>query len=97
MNLFESGKCIEMVVDNLFPKLYCRPVLNDISPMVLEKAYAQSYGNFEVINMGHSCDALRDLTGAPALYLDFKNKEELRNRIKAAFVNKYGVVIASKK
>ena len=35
-----------MVVDNLFPKLYCKPVGNDISPMILEKAYAQSYGNF---------------------------------------------------
>lgn len=64
-----------MVVDNLFQKLYCKPVLNDISPIVLEKAHAQSYGNFEVINFGHATDALRDLTGAPTVYLDFKNKE----------------------
>lgn len=35
-----------MVVDNLFQKVYCKPVLNDISPIVMEKAYAQSYGNF---------------------------------------------------
>lgn len=86
-----------MLVDNLFPKLYCKPVLNDISPMVLEKAYAQSYGNFEVINMGHACDSLRDLTGATTVYLDFKDKENFRTKIKSAFVNKYGVVIASKK
>lgn len=86
-----------MIVDNLFPKLYCKPVLNDISPMVLEKAYAQSYGNFEVVNMGHACDSLRDLSGATTVYLDLKNKEDFRTKIKAAFLSKYGVVIASKK
>jgi len=63
-----------MAVDNLFPNIYCRPVGNDISPMILEKAYAQSYGNFDIINLGHSNDALRDLTGATTAYLDFSNK-----------------------
>ena len=65
--------------------------------MILEKAYAQVYGNFEVIHMGHSVDALRDLTGAPAAYLDFKNREVLKNGIKSAFAQKHAVVIASKK
>ena len=39
---------------------------------------------------------MRDLSGAPTFYLDFKNKEEFRTKIKAAFLNNYGVVIASK-
>ena len=96
VNLFESGKCIEIVVDNLFQKAFCKPVGNDISPLVLEKAYAQSYGNYEVLKMGHANDALRDLTGAPAVYLDLGDKQELRQGIKSAFLNKYGLVIASK-
>lgn len=33
--------------------------------MIIEKAYAQTYGSFEVINVGYAIDALRDLTGAP--------------------------------
>lgn len=76
-----------MLVDNLFPKIYCRPVGNDISPMVLEKAYAQLYGNYDVIVLGHSTDASRDLTGAPTIYVDFKDKHQLINQIKSAFAN----------
>lgn len=58
-----------MTVDNLFPKVYSRPIENDIGPMILEKAYAQLYGNYEIINNGYSADSLRDLTGAPSEYL----------------------------
>lgn len=95
--LFESGKYIEIIVDNLFPGVYCGPVGNDISPMILEKAYAQVYGNFEVINIGHASDALRDITGAPTIYVDFKDRVAFRNKIKMAFANKHPLVIASKK
>ncbi len=35
VNLFESGKSISIMVDNLFPNIYCKPVINDISPMIL--------------------------------------------------------------
>lgn len=35
VNLFESGKCIDIVVDNLFQKSFCKPVGNDISPLIL--------------------------------------------------------------
>lgn len=65
VNIFESGKLIEIIVDNLFPNVYLKPVGNDISPMVIEKAYAQAYGNFEVINLGFAIDAMRDLSGCP--------------------------------
>jgi calpain-15 len=73
--LFESGKYIEVLVDNLFLNIYCKPIGNDISPMILEKAYAQVYGNYDVINVGHASDALRDITGAPTSYIDLKNKQ----------------------
>lgn len=46
--------------------------------MILEKAYAQLYGNFQVLDLGHANDALRDLTGAPSVYLDFKDKNYFR-------------------
>ena len=36
--MFESGKLIEVIVDNLFPHVYVQPVGNDISPMIIEKA-----------------------------------------------------------
>ena len=85
-----------MLVDNLFPKIYCKPVFNDISPIILEKAYAQSYGNFEILKMGQANDSLRDLTGAPAYYIDLKDKSEFRDKIKSAFVNKFAMVIGSK-
>lgn len=62
--MFESGKFIEVIVDNLFSNLYVKPVGNDISPMLLEKAYAQVYGSFDVVNLGYAIDAMRDLTGA---------------------------------
>ena len=71
--MFESGKYLEIPVDNSFPGLFCKPAGNDITPMILEKAFAQMYGNFQVISVGHANDALRDLTGAPTIYLDFKN------------------------
>jgi hypothetical protein len=83
-------------VDNLFAKIYCKPVGNDISPIILEKAYAQSYGNFDVLINGQANDALRDLTGAPSFYLDFKDRVELRDRIKSGFANNYAMVIGSK-
>ena len=76
--LFESGKCIEIDVDHLFSKIYSKPVGNDVSIMLLEKAYAQLYGNYQMLNVGHSTDSLRDLTGAPSEYLEIKNKAKLK-------------------
>lgn len=96
MNLFESGKNINILVDNLFSKIFVKPVLNDISLMVLEKAYAQAYGNFEITNMGHSCDSLRDMTGAPTEYIDIKSSAELGLKLKNIFAHKFPLIIASK-
>lgn len=35
VNLFESGKSMNIIVDNEFPKIFAKPVGNDISLMVL--------------------------------------------------------------
>lgn len=83
--MFESGKCIEILVDNLFPGVYCKPVGNDVSPMILEKAFAQAYGNYKVIAMGHANDAMRDLTGAPTQYIDLKDSKKMAELVKDAF------------
>ena len=64
--------------------------------MILEKAYAQSYGNFDVINLGQSNDGLRDLTGATTVYLDLTDKSLLIHVLKVAFQNHFPVVIATK-
>lgn len=70
-----------MPVENMFTKVYCQPVGNDVSPMILEKAFAQVYGNYEVIVLGHASDALRDLTGAPTAYIDLKDKTIMEAQI----------------
>lgn len=85
-----------MPVENMFTKVYCQPVGNDVSPMILEKAFAQVYGNYEVIVLGHASDALRDLTGAPTAYIDLKDKTIMEAQIMQAFEKKYPLVIASK-
>jgi len=43
--------------------------------MLLEKAYAKMYGGWSNIHLGFSCDALRDLSGAPTEYIDLQNEE----------------------
>ena len=68
-------------MDNLFPKVYSSPVGNDIAPMVLEKAYAQLYGNYEILKVGFSSDSLRDLTGAPSEFIELKDKMKVKNEI----------------
>ena len=50
------------------------PYSNDIGVMLLEKAFAKQYGrNYRRIEVGFSLDALKDLTGAPAEYIDLKD------------------------
>lgn len=85
VHLFESGKSIKILVDNLFPKVFIKPVKNNISPMILEKAYAQAYGNFSILKVGHSCDSLRDLTGAPTEYINLKDMKKLKEKLHEAF------------
>jgi len=55
--------------------LYAKPIDGDISVMLLEKAYAKMYGGWSNIHLGFSCDALRDLSGAPTEYIDLQNEE----------------------
>jgi calpain-15 len=41
----------------------------------MEKAYAKAFGSYEKIEAGLAGDALRDLTGAPCLYLILEDLE----------------------
>lgn len=43
---------------------YARIVDNDITSLVLEKAYAQMYGGYDVIKGGKAINAMKDLTGS---------------------------------
>jgi hypothetical protein len=61
-------------LSDLFPQVFAKPVANDISIMILEKAYAHAYGSFNALQVGFSRDALHDLTGAPTTYINIKGK-----------------------
>jgi hypothetical protein len=52
--------------------IFSKPFNNDIWVMLLEKMYAKVYGGYRNIDFGFSTDALKDLTGAPAEYIDIK-------------------------
>ena len=50
------------------------PYQGDIGVMLIEKAFAKQYGrNYLRMELGFSLDALKDLTGAPAEYIDMKD------------------------
>jgi hypothetical protein len=55
--------------------MFCLPKDGEIWPLLLEKLYAKTYGNYSKIVVGYSADALRDLTGAPSEYIDIKDTE----------------------
>ena len=93
--MFESGKSVSIDVDNLFPKVYSPPIGDDISPMVLEKAYAQLYGHYQILKIGYSADALRDLTGAPSEFLELKDKAKIKRELEKIFKNFCPAVIDS--
>lgn len=34
------------------------------------------YGNYQILNYGHSCDSIHDLTGAPTVYIDLRKDKK---------------------
>lgn len=102
VRLFESGVYTTVPVANKFPvsaskqPLYAKPIDGDISVMLMEKAYAKMYGGWSNIHLGHSCDALRDLSGAPTEYIDLQNEEQVREKVKLAFEQDFVLTISSK-
>jgi calpain-15 len=75
-----EGEWQQVLVDDFFPcnKKTKQPVYSssttDLWVLVLEKAYAKVYGNYEKIENAWSGDALRDLTGAYAK--EYRKKNE---------------------
>jgi hypothetical protein len=64
---------IKLKVKNSFQENYSKPIENDITSLIFEKAYAQMYGGYDIINVGHSIDAFRDLSGNMAEYINLKD------------------------
>lgn len=67
------------------------PYNGDIGVMLIEKAYAKQYGrSYKNIEVGFSLDAIKDLTGAPAEYIDLKSPDHafqlIRDSLEAGFV-----------
>ena len=81
--LCDSGKFRSQVLDSMFPMngsipKMIRPNNEKIGTwqMFLEKAYAKLYGNYANLDLGHSTQAFRELTGAPTEYIDQDNQNE---------------------
>lgn len=59
-------------MDNYIPCLKGRPCFstangNELWVIIMEKAWAKMHGNYERIEAGLCCNAMRDLTGAPSM------------------------------
>lgn len=71
-----------MVVDDIFPcdkygnPAYSRANGPELWVLLIEKAYAKIYGNYKKIEAGLTGNAVRDLTGAPYIYLDNEDVDE---------------------
>ena len=65
--------------------------------MLLEKAYAKIYGNYEKITNGMSGKAIHDLTGAPYENMDIipQNANRIYNYLLKAYKSNYAITCAS--
>lgn len=53
----------------------CRDGDEELWVILLEKAYAKAYGNYEHIIGGQPYEAIKDLTGAPGKSFSHRNKD----------------------
>jgi hypothetical protein len=68
----ESGEWTEVLIDDYLViykdtnnPAFAKSIRNGIWVQLLEKAFAKIYGGYGKIEVGYSCDSLRDLTGCP--------------------------------
>lgn len=89
LNIF--GEWRNVVLDDFFPcikqndkfvPVFSRANGEELWVLLLEKAYAKSYGNYMKIEAGDPAMALRDLTGAPYESMDDKTEDEYWQYIK---------------
>jgi hypothetical protein len=82
ITLHPNGHRKDVIVDDLFP---CSPVTRkplfsgnkgpELWVMLLEKAYAKTFGSYKAIEAGSPAKALVDLTGAPVTLLKVREME----------------------
>lgn len=94
MKFCKNGEWKEIVVDDKFPCYQGEPAFSkahgdELWVLVLEKAWAKSFGSYEKIEAGFAENVLRDLTGAPSEVVhndDEKLWEKLLEGEKKGFV-----------
>ncbi len=58
---------------------YAKPNNNEIWVMLLEKCFAKVYGSFQAIDGGQEMEAFFALTGAPSIFIQFKDEKTEKN------------------
>lgn len=83
------GQWISVVLDDIFPVNprgsvpFCYTKTQEIWAMLLEKAYAKVYGGYWNIGCGGiTCEALKDITGAPCTYIDLEEEDQRSTALK---------------
>ncbi|EGR27039.1 hypothetical protein IMG5_202770 [Ichthyophthirius multifiliis] len=93
----ESGEWTQIIIDDFLvcqnnSPCFAKSIRNGIWVQLLEKAYAKCYGGYQKIEVGYSCDSLKDLTGCPTEYIDIKNQKfenafiQMKNVLKKGFI-----------
>lgn len=101
VSLCIDGEFRQIVVDDLFPcsqttqqPLFSKGNGKELWVLILEKAYAKSYGGYYKIEAGLTGEAIRDLSGAPYFYYSTKEGHEtIWNVIKNA--DKKGEIVTA--
>lgn len=82
VQLCRDGIWQKIEMDGYFPcapfgqPLFASSKIGELFPLILEKAYAKSFGSYSALVAGTSADALADLTGAPAIRYDFQKSDK---------------------
>ena len=75
-----NGKIHDVRIDDYFPckfngrSVYIGTHGDDLWPMLIEKAYAKVYSNYDALRAGLCHEALSDLSGAPVFHWDLEDE-----------------------
>jgi len=79
VSLFKKGILHTYILDEYLPcspfgkPIFTKTKSSELWTMLLEKAYAKSFGSYEALVSGDSCDGLTDLTGCPVEKIEFSD------------------------